>query len=212
MENKKNKKKLFAIIAASALAFVLTIALSVSITLAYFGSTGTGQTKVTLGGSVEVGSALTMTENVTDAVPGQTVSLSINGKIKSSSTQKAAVILLVNTNESTVTVNGSGWKEVTDVTATKDDKTYKVYAYGTSDALTVVDLTATDTTLTAFTASYTVPTTLTNTAAGTNAATVDAIMIAVQNGTSDLDKAKSFETLKTIFADSTVGAGVTFSD
>lgn len=211
MENKKNKKKLFAIIAASALAFVLTIALSVSITLAYFGSTGTGQTKVTLGGSVEVGSALTMTENVTGAVPGETVSLSIKGKIKSSSTQKAAVILLVNTNGSTVTVSGDDWKEVTGVTATKDTKTYKVYAYGTSTALKVVDLTSTEQELAAFTASYQVPTTLTNDDADDDAATVDAIMIAVQNGTSDLGTTKSFTKLKDIFADTTVVTGLTFS-
>ena len=37
MEKRKSNKKLFAIIGGSVLAFVLTIALSVSITLAYFG-------------------------------------------------------------------------------------------------------------------------------------------------------------------------------
>lgn len=51
MEKKKNNKKLFAIIAASALAFVLTVALSVSITLAYFGEskTATKDNAITIG-------------------------------------------------------------------------------------------------------------------------------------------------------------------
>lgn len=83
MEKRKNNKKLFAIIAGSALAFVLTIALSVSITLAYFGETATNKTSVTMGGAVFVGTTaatdgegITMSEALKDVLPGQAVEVS----------------------------------------------------------------------------------------------------------------------------------------
>ena len=210
MENKKNKKKLFAIIGASALAFILTIALSVSITLAYFGSTGTGASSVTLGGSVVVGDALTMNGNVTGAVPGQVVDLSVKASITSSSTQKAAVILLVKqVNGADVKIDGvTGWTKSTTVATIGADK-YTVYVYGTEDAMTVVDLTSTASEV-AFGGKYTIPTTLTNDDADKAVADaqVNATVVAIQNGTENLATAKAFTALQTIFADV---AGCTFA-
>ena len=80
MEKNKNKKKLFAIIGASALAFVLTIALSVSITLAYFGGSANGNTTITMDKAVTVGTP-TVTSVDTAALPGQKVALDAKATI-----------------------------------------------------------------------------------------------------------------------------------
>ena len=99
MENKKNKKKLFAIIGASALAFILTVALSVSITLAYFGDKkdSTAAT-ITMGQAVTFDGDVTVTADVQTVLPGATGNLSINGKIAKSKTT-AYLRLKVTTNE-----------------------------------------------------------------------------------------------------------------
>lgn len=197
MEKNKNKKKLFAIIGASALAFVLTIALSVSITLAYFGGKGTGTSTVTLGGSVAVGETLTMTGAVNNAVPGQTVDISIGSAITSSSNQKAAVLILVKQiasgeGKADATINGvTGWTKLTKA-ATMGTDTYTVYLYGTEDALTVVDASKDNTTVTALTGTYTISTDLKNDAADKAVADaqIDAVMVAIQNGTGSADGEK----------------------
>jgi len=86
MEKNKNKKKLFAIIGGSVLAFVLTIALSVSITLAYFGDTANGGATIKMSGDVTIGA--TMAENATlnHVLPGETISVSGKVTVASSGT------------------------------------------------------------------------------------------------------------------------------
>lgn len=60
MDNKKSKKKLFAIIGSSVLAFVLTVVVSVAVTLAYFGDSGNNEATITMGQALEfVGDAAT---------------------------------------------------------------------------------------------------------------------------------------------------------
>ncbi len=124
MENKKNKKKLFAIIGASALAFILTIALSVSITLAYFGGTKEGSATVTMDAAVTVDTATVTTTQVKKALPGQkidftgtaTVACGENGAFL------AAKIDTVAVDETTAKIEGvdltnatfAGWKKHTD--------------------------------------------------------------------------------------------------
>ncbi len=225
MENKKNKKKLFAIIGASALAFILTIALSVSITLAYFGGKATGSTTVTLGGSVFIntdaeGATLSMTGTADDVLPGQTINVGVSGSIKSSTSQKAAVILLVEKNgEADVAITGfTGWAKSAksaSITTGETTKKYTVYVYGTDAKLTQVDATTAGTTV-ALAGTYTVPTTLKNDAADTAvaAAQINAIMVAVQYGTTGpvegtwADLAFTDTVMQTIFADV---AGCTFA-
>ena len=86
MEKKKNNKKLFAIIAASALAFVLTVALSVSITLAYFGQakTATGANTITIAQPLKFEGDLAVSTggdaNVV-LVPGDTAAVGLSFKI-----------------------------------------------------------------------------------------------------------------------------------
>ncbi len=215
MENKnKNKKKLFAIIGASALAFVLTIALSVSITLAYFGGTASGTSSVTLGGSVFLGDAnnqsITMNSAYTGAVPGQKIDVTVNGTVKSSSTQNAAVILLVK-GDVTLDSTTTAWTKLTSVKVTQGSDNYTVYVYGTENSMTVVKATESGAELTQFKGTQTVSTTLDNGEADrvvTDAA-VSVQMIAIQNGTESTDTAKSFSNLKEIFQ--TVG-NITFTN
>lgn len=83
MEKKRNKKKLFAIIGGSVLAFVLTIALSVSITLAYFGGTANGTQTITMDKAVTVGLNNLGSANVTGALPGQKVTVDATATVTS---------------------------------------------------------------------------------------------------------------------------------
>ena len=85
MEKRKNNKKLFAIIAGSAMAFVLTIALSVSITLAYFGDTKDVTSTATLGAAVTLDSATTTTQNIT-VIPTQQLKVDATAKCPTSGT------------------------------------------------------------------------------------------------------------------------------
>ena len=90
---KKNKKKLFAIIGGSVLAFVLTIALSVSITLAYFGetiSTGEGFT-LGLGNKLEfttdtLGASVVGEADLKGMLPGETRLVNMTGTVDSTDT------------------------------------------------------------------------------------------------------------------------------
>lgn len=88
MEKKKNNKKLFAIIAASALAFVLTVALSVSITLAYFGQAQKETDTITLGNAITVGTLTTAGTDVA-ALPNVEQSVTVTGKVTSAGTKDA---------------------------------------------------------------------------------------------------------------------------
>ena len=132
---KKNNKKLFAIIGGSVLAFILTIALSVSITLAYFGNSSTQTASVTLDTKVEVGHAQTSVADVPAALPGQ--GIAINAKANVTAGTNGAYLLakvetvgaediLTNSNFALTTEMGAKW-----VQGTK----YLVYATG-ADALT----------------------------------------------------------------------------
>ena len=87
---KKNNKKLFAIIGGSVLAFILTIALSVSITLAYFGDVTQDDETIKMGVALEFDQTATKVEvsgmTAGGALPGDTIAVSITAKIKQTST------------------------------------------------------------------------------------------------------------------------------
>lgn len=93
MEKKRSNKKLFAIIGGSVLAFILTIALSVSITLAYFGDTQASTQNAT----IQMGQALNFKENSVTAtaavtgggsvLPGATGTVTVNGAIQKTTTK-----------------------------------------------------------------------------------------------------------------------------
>ena len=118
---KKNKKKLFAIIGGSVLAFVLTIALSVSITLAYFGDTGNATKTVTMGAAVTLDDETTAfaTAEVEGALPGEGIDFSVKADLTSTPTEGAFVAMKISATSSdntnlaapTITLNdGSTWK------------------------------------------------------------------------------------------------------
>lgn len=132
MEKNKNKKKLFAIIAASALAFVLTVALSVSITLAYFGGKAEGgTTTVTMDKAVTVGTSVTTDTTIENALPGQKVALSATATVNCGSNGAflAAKVEQGGTGKDSIgaTFAATGWKLVGD---------YYYYVGATGDSAT----------------------------------------------------------------------------
>ena len=148
MEKKKNNKKLFAIIAASALAFVLTVALSVSITLAYFGQAASGSATLSTGGSVLVGTAETFSDEVSGLVPGQKVTMDIKATVKSSTKQDAFLVAIVDLGDGAdsdlagLIKVADTWKPVgTAAEVESSGVKGAVYVYGTKDAATKISAT-----------------------------------------------------------------------
>ena len=81
MDSKKSKKKLFAIIGSSVLAFILTVVVSVAVTLAYFGDTDEASTTATMDKAVTVG--LTVTEDaVQHVLPGEKVDVEAKATVE----------------------------------------------------------------------------------------------------------------------------------
>ena len=187
MENKKNKKKLFAIIGASALAFILTIALSVSITLAYFGGKDTATSTVTMDTAVNVDGVAVVAANVEDALPGQKVNLGAKTKVRCghSGAFLAAVVEASEKNGETDATNVTGikptefagWKQ-----GTAGEKTYWFYVgTGAGAASATKPLQLQDSATTEYTLGGEVilATTLTNKVAG-NVVTLKVTFVAVQ--------------------------------
>ena len=184
MENKKNKKKLFAIIGASALAFILTVALSVSITLAYFGQAGSGNATLSTGGSVLVSTPATFSSKATGLIPGQKVTMDIEANVKSSSTQDAYLVAVVGTDEDGSAdmaglVTGSlatGWVEIGTATGTHAGT---VYLYGSATAATKISATEADQKIALTTGTVTVPTSWKNDKADSTV-TITVTFVAIQ--------------------------------
>ncbi len=92
-QNPKRKRNLTAIIVGSALAFVLTIVLSVTITLAFFGGAGEGTGTVTMGGPVNVNDTVIDTVNVAGALPGQKIDLNAQATVSTTADNPTNAIL-----------------------------------------------------------------------------------------------------------------------
>ena len=91
--NPKRKRNLTAIIVGSTLAFVLTIVLSVTLTLAFFGGASTGSGTVTMGGPVNVNDTVVDTVNIAGALPGQKIDLNAQATINTTPTNPTNAIL-----------------------------------------------------------------------------------------------------------------------
>ena len=143
MEKKRSNKKLFAIIGGSVLAFVLTIALSVSITLAYFGETKGGSQTITLSNPVKLGAdtAVTFsTEEDVPVVPTEWVKVNATAKIESTNTP-SVLFAYVSTGSGIAVKNASltatNWTKVGEVTIAS--VTYDLYAIASAeDTLTPI--------------------------------------------------------------------------
>ena len=230
---KKNKKKLFAIIGGSVLAFVLTIALSVSITLAYFGSVTDKTTTVTLGGSVEVGYSAALEGKLTDIRPGELVGLDAGVVVTSSSTQDAYLMACLNITYDEITgvedevkteierqlalaiaeiETEGGWYN-TNRTATKNSASIgTVFLYGTSETAALEKISATETSTDAipFLSSFVMPETLTNVVADLEL-DIQVTFVAVQPAFTEagaLEETQNFAVLEELFE--TVG-GITIA-
>lgn len=200
MENKKNKKKLFAIIAASALAFVLTIALSVSITLAYFGDTKTGTANVTMGQKLEFSGNITAAAasgtTLTGLLPGGSVDVEATGTIAKSTTTAYLRVKAVSsgTNASSFTVATA----TCDLGSLVKQGDYLYLANGTTP--TIVDASSADKSV-KVTVKVSVDKTLTNDVAGKEVTLTFTFEI-IQSANIT---ATTVETLATEWASATVG-------
>jgi len=200
MEKRKNNKKLFAIIAGSAMAFVLTIALSVSITLAYFGDTKEVTSTATLGAAVTLDSAATTTENIT-VIPTQLLKVDATAKCPTSATDSVlwAVVTIggdsTQLQEQTATVNAD-WSKY----GTTADGGLVYYFGGSAPTQLGKSTTITDKELTY---SFTVPAVLDSTKNTDNGLEGDTLTVKVQfirvqvvyktNGTDLADSADEYE-------------------
>lgn len=177
MEKAKSKKKLIAIIAGAAMAFVLTVVVSVAATLAYFGQTATAnQSTITMGEGLNFKSGVAATvagqTNLPNALPGQNADVAVTGAIEKSST-KAFLLAELTIDESSTL--GEEYQPDVDVATislnsaeatamgvyTNGGKTYLYY--GSDNACTEIDATGADVNF-VITVEYTIPAELTNTA------------------------------------------------
>lgn len=203
MENKKNKKKLFAIIGASALAFVLTIALSVSITLAYFGGTASGTSKVTLGAAVSVGTSQETSQTIDNALPGQKLGITANATVAQSTTKSFLMALVkiggTYTGTNDLFANASEWTKVGEMNEGI------AYVYGTAAKLTEIDSSSAAKEIKFYDGGVTLPTTLTNDDA-TQTLEISVTFIAVQSSI------PTDETSKDTNNDGFIDGDVSFTD
>ncbi len=105
MEKSKSKKKLIGIIAGCAMAFILTVVVSVAVTLAYFGDKVTGTQTLKMQGRVDLGDAVTLTASTSDPIlPGATVKASATVTVaETTGTPTDFVVAIKFTAESTST-------------------------------------------------------------------------------------------------------------
>ena len=162
MENKKNKKKLFAIIGASALAFILTVALSVSITLAYFGDKTNGSATVTMGEALTFAAGTTASTTLEKAktLPGASSTIKVDAKIAQTTTTAylRAKVVADGTGKTSI-VLGDSFTIAEGKLTKSGDYWYLTDAAGTN--MVVLDATAGDKAI-SFTIPYSVDPTLTN--------------------------------------------------
>lgn len=87
-KSKKSKKKLIGIIAGCAMAFVLTVVVSVAVTLAYFGDNKDASGTITMGQALEFGTTATASTTLTTAktLPGASDKVTVSASIAQSTT------------------------------------------------------------------------------------------------------------------------------
>ncbi len=207
MDNKKSKKKLFAIIGGSVLAFVLTVVVSVAVTLAYFGDQAANTSTITMDKAVLIsdtdsatdGKQISMEGTTTTAVlPGQKTTA--KGTVTLDANSLAAFIAIkptitdntgATTNKAAIAAAPTGWVKVGD---------YYFYANGTDKTATMTQVAAGRNAVFEFT--FIVDTALTNDAAE-KTITVKLDVIAVQgfafNATGDKIDVPTIENCAAMF-------------
>ncbi len=95
-KSKKSKKKLIGIIAGCAMAFVLTVVVSVAVTLAYFGDKSTGTGTLKMQGAVSLGDSVTISNSTTNPIlPGATVEASASVAVDSTDSKNTPTDFVV---------------------------------------------------------------------------------------------------------------------
>jgi len=135
MEKRKSNKKLFAIIGGSVLAFVLTIALSVSLTLAYFGeSKAANSAAIKLNDPVTLGNgtASSVTTEMT-VIPTQWVDVTATADITKSGTSSVLFAYAQVTDGIAAEEDSDSFDDKWELVGSVDGKDLYAY-YGDKDA------------------------------------------------------------------------------
>lgn len=167
MEKSKSKKKLIGIIAGCAMAFILTVVVSVAVTLAYFGDTKSGDTSITMGQALtfsgDVSASTTLTTDKT--LPGASSNITVTGTIAQSTTTAYLRVKVTSTGTGANSIvlgqefTGADGKYV------KNGDYYYLTQTADNTKMLVVDATAGNKVI-SFTVPYSVDAKLTNTVAG----------------------------------------------
>lgn len=170
-KSKKSKKKLIGIIAGCAMAFVLTVVVSVAVTLAYFGDTKSANGTITMGQELKFGetASASTTLETAETLPGASSNISVSATIAQSTTTAYLRVKVgaTGTGASSI-VLGTTYtcEDGTFVLNGEDDNAY-YYLTQTSDntKMQVLDANASGGKAISFTIPYSVDAKLTNTVA-----------------------------------------------
>ena len=179
MEKSKSKKKLIGIIAGCAVAFILTVVVSVAVTLAYFGQTKTANdATITMGQALEfngdIAAKVGGQAKLESALPGDNANITVEGSIKASTTKAYFLVNLAIAGDTTNTTEANNELTIPSINSATctiggTTKTLNVsgnYLYVSAEDGKCEELTISTDQAFVVTVSYTIPTTATNVSAG----------------------------------------------
>lgn len=168
MEKSKSKKKLIGIIAGCAMAFILTVVVSVAVTLAYFGDTKNGESTITMGQALKFGGDVSASTTLTTekTLPGATDNITVNASIAKSTTTAYLRVKVASSGTGSDSIKlGTSFTSADGKFVSNADGYYYLAQTDADTKMQVLDATATAKAI-SFTIPYSVDATLTNTVAG----------------------------------------------
>lgn len=170
-KSKKSKKKLIGIIAGCAMAFVLTVVVSVAVTLAYFGDTKDASGTITMGQALKFGSSATASITLTTAktLPGASDKVTVSASIAESTTTAYLRVKVASSGTGATSIVLGDTYTCADGTFVKNGEYYYLAETGATadtDDMAVLDATAEGGKAISFEIPYTVDAKLKNEVAG----------------------------------------------
>lgn len=167
-KSKKSKKKLIGIIAGCAMAFVLTVVVSVAVTLAYFGDTKDASGTITMGQALNFDSSATASTTLTTAktLPGASDKVTVSASIAKSTTTAYLRVKVTSSGTGASSIVLGNTYTCTDGTFVKNGEYYYLAKTGATDDMAVLDATAEGGKAISFEIPYTVDAKLKNEVAG----------------------------------------------
>lgn len=170
-KSKKSKKKLIGIIAGCAMAFVLTVVVSVAVTLAYFGDNKDASGTITMGQALKFGTTATASTTLTTAktLPGASDKVTVSASIAQSTTTAYLRVKVASSGTGADSIVLGNTYTCTDGTFIKNGDYYYLAESGaitTDNDMVVLDATAAAGKAISFEIPYTVDAALKNEVAG----------------------------------------------